>query len=275
MAGLLPRVQPEDARVEPVGAMTGASWRIRGGAMDVLARENSSFSALLGVNRRREGRLLRRLAGAFPAPKPRGQLGQWLVVDWLAGENLSGASWQAVLDGDALPALVARLHRAPRHGHPLDLRARYARYWQASCPARRCPAWLRLHQHFMHAARPAPLCIAPLHMDIHAGNVLLGPDGALRLIDWEYAGDGDIALELAALFRANEMDERRQAVFLQAYQPRAQGYTQAALRRQVALWLPWVDYLLLMWYEACWRQTRREQCIVYATPLRRHFGLPF
>ena len=34
-------------------------------------------------------------------------------------------------------------------------------------------------------------------MDVHAGNIVHGEAG-LRLIDWEYAGDGDVALELAA-----------------------------------------------------------------------------
>ena len=38
--------------------------------------------------------------------------------------------------------------------------------------------------------------ISPLHMDVHAGNLVHSASG-LKLIDWEYAGDGDIALELA------------------------------------------------------------------------------
>jgi aminoglycoside phosphotransferase (APT) family kinase protein len=38
-------------------------------------------------------------------------------------------------------------------------------------------------------------------MDVHAGNIIHSESG-LRLIDWEYAGDGDIALELAAVWIA-------------------------------------------------------------------------
>jgi aminoglycoside phosphotransferase (APT) family kinase protein len=38
-------------------------------------------------------------------------------------------------------------------------------------------------------------------MDVHAGNIVHTKAG-LRLIDWEYAGDGDIALELAAVWIA-------------------------------------------------------------------------
>jgi aminoglycoside phosphotransferase (APT) family kinase protein len=39
-------------------------------------------------------------------------------------------------------------------------------------------------------------------MDVHAGNIIHSESG-LRLIDWEYAGDGDIALELAAVWIAS------------------------------------------------------------------------
>ena len=39
-------------------------------------------------------------------------------------------------------------------------------------------------------------------MDVHAGNLVHSASG-LKLIDWEYAGDGDIALELAAVWVEN------------------------------------------------------------------------
>ncbi len=38
-------------------------------------------------------------------------------------------------------------------------------------------------------------------MDVHSGNLVADEKG-LHLIDWEYAADGDIALELAALCAA-------------------------------------------------------------------------
>lgn len=36
------------------------------------------------------------------------------------------------------------------------------------------------------------LRLGPLHMDVHGDNIVRTASG-LRLIDWEYAGDGDIA----------------------------------------------------------------------------------
>ncbi|WP_257896521.1 phosphotransferase, partial [Enterobacter chuandaensis] len=50
---------------------------------------------------------------------------------------------------------------------------------------------------------PQPIRLSPLHMDVHAGNIVHTPEGG-RLIDWEYAGDGDVALELAAVWTESE-----------------------------------------------------------------------
>lgn len=49
-------------------------------------------------------------------------------------------------------------------------------------------------------------------MDIHPGNLLATGEG-LRLIDWEYAADGDVALDIAALFRGNGWSAGQQQRF--------------------------------------------------------------
>ncbi len=105
---------------------------------------------------------------------------------------------------------------------------------------------------------PRPLRLAPLHMDVHAGNIIHNESG-LRLIDWEYAGDGDIALELAAVWITP--GERRRLV--EAYARRAAIDAQL-LWRQVALWRPWVLLLMAGWYEMRWRQSGDRQFITLA-----------
>lgn len=47
-------------------------------------------------------------------------------------------------------------------------------------------------------------------MDVHGDNIVLTSAG-LKLIDWEYAGDGDIALELAAVWVEDERQHRQLA----------------------------------------------------------------
>lgn len=51
-------------------------------------------------------------------------------------------------------------------------------------------------------------------MDIHPGNLITSAAGLL-LIDWEYAADGDVALDIAALFRSNGWASVQQQCFLQ------------------------------------------------------------
>lgn len=133
-----------------------------------------------------------------------------------------------------------------------------AQYWQRSDPARRTPRWLRWHQRLCRRGEPRPLRLAPLHMDVHAGNIIHS-DAGLKLIDWEYAGDGDIALELAAVWIAP--GERRQLVT--AYARRA-AIDPQQLWRQVARWRPWVLLLMAGWYEMRWRQSGDRQFITLA-----------
>ncbi len=83
------------------------------------------------------------------------------------------------------------------------------------------------------AREPRPLRLSPLHMDVHAGNLVHSASG-LKLIDWEYAGDGDIALELAAVWVENT-EQHRQLV--NDYATRAKIYP-AQLWRQVRRWFP-------------------------------------
>lgn len=273
LSRLLPASVLDDCRLEPVGGLTGESWRIRGDDIDWLARAVSAEKALLGADGRREYRILRHLGASGLAPRPILLTPRWSVVAWVGGASLTSGQWRQCFEDGSLVRLLRQLHHLPRYGYPLTLHTRYARYWQSTDPARHSPAWLRLHRRLMAHRTPVPLKTAPLHMDLHAANLVRATDGSLRFIDWEYAVDGDIALELAALFQAHAVGETGQAAFLAAYQPSG-GYPLSVMRRQVAAWRPWVDYLMLLWYEVRWAQTGRENFLREAIPLRRSLGLP-
>ena len=103
----------------------------------------------------------------------------------------------------------------------------------------------------------APLCAC--HCDSYNPNFLIDKQGKMYLIDWEYAGDGDIALELAAVWITP--GERRRLV--EAYARRAAIDAQL-LWRQVVLWRPWVLLLMAGWYEMRWRQSGDRQFITLA-----------
>ncbi|TKI07712.1 phosphotransferase [Martelella alba] len=263
-----------DCRVEPINGLTGQSFRIRTGGGDWLARAVSAEKTLLGADGRREYRILRHVSSSGLAPRPALLTPRWSLVEWVAGDTPTAEQWRRVWTDGALARRLRQLHRLPRSGYPLALQARFVRYWQATDPARHNPAWLRLHRRLLHCRTPASLQMALLHMDLHAANVVQPLDGALCFIDWEYASDGDIALELAALFSGNAVDESGQAAFLAAYLGGSGGYPLAVLQRHIAAWRPWADYLMLLWHEARWRQTGCETYLIQGMPFRRALALP-
>lgn len=269
-----------DWHISPVSGLTGESWRISypsnsAASINWLAREQSVQKTQLGVDRRRERKLLRHVAGHHLAPTIIAADQHWLVVDWLEGDVVTQAQFIELSSNGQLAQLLTRLHHLPTSGYRLDLHAQLSRYAGQIDTKRLSPSWLRLHQHFLRRSPPQPVKLAPLHMDIHPCNLLATFSG-LKLIDWEYAADGDIALEIAALFRGNDWSAPQQQAFLQRYCANEQGYPDIErLSRQIQRWVPWVDYLMLMWFEVRWQQTQDNEFLQWAAPLRRRFNLSF
>lgn len=175
---------------------------------------------------------------------------------WMAVEYLHGVVNSALPDADELAALLYHLHQQPRFGWRIALSPLLAQYWSCCDPARRTPFWLRRLKQLQKNGEPRPLRLAPLHMDVHGDNIVLTSAG-LRLIDWEYAGDGDIALELAAVWVEDERQHRQLA---NAYAACAR-IDARQLWRQIRLWHPWVIMLKAGWFEYRWRQTGEQQFI--------------
>ncbi|AHG22247.1 thiamine kinase [Chania multitudinisentens RB-25] len=268
----LPAVNTAGCRFSQVQGLTGESWRIEGDGIHLLARQQTKDKYALGVSRCREGSVLKQ-AGQGIGPQVLLQTPGWLILEWLAGDKVSDSVFLAFNETGKLAALIVQLHQQPLSGYRLNLQGQFARYWQQLDRRRLTPTWLRWQQVFMQNRPPQPLMLAPLHMDIHSGNLLVQGQ-RLRLIDWEYAADGDIALELAALFRANQFSPAAQQSFLRHYV--RQGYAGLPqLLAQVQRWLPWVDYLMLMWFEVRWQQSGDRAFLRWGDALYRRFCLPF
>jgi len=177
---------------------------------------------------------------------------------WLVAEYCDGEMKSTLPECPQLAGLLYHLHRQSRLGWYVALAPLLERYWLACDPTRRTPLWLRWHKRLLQRGEPRPLRLAPLHMDVHAGNIVHTKAG-LRLIDWEYAGDGDIALELAAVWIAPAA--HRQLVTAYA---RLARIDERLLWRQVQRWRPWVILLMAGWYERRWQQTGDRQFITLA-----------
>jgi aminoglycoside phosphotransferase (APT) family kinase protein len=92
---------------------------------------------------------------------------------------------------------------------------------------------------FRREALGAPARLVPCHHDLHRRNVI--DDGArILVVDWEYAGPGDPAADLAACIGYHDLDGVRAEALLGGY-----GAADAALRARVAT-LGWIFDCL--WY---------------------------
>lgn len=196
----------------------------------------------------RQYRALSRLPATL-VTRPRFYTPGWMAVDYLAGDVKSGLP-----DADALAGLLYHLHQQPCFGWRVTLLPLLEQYWQCCDPARRTPDWLRRLKRLRTVREPRPLRLGPLHMDVHGGNLVHTASG-LRLIDWEYAGDGDIALELAAVWVDDALQHQQ---LVAAYAKRAH-IDPRRLWRQVRLWHPWVMMLKAGWFEYRWQQTGEQQ----------------
>lgn len=211
---------------------------------------------------RRQYRALRHLPADI-APQPHFFSPGWMVVDYLAGEITT-----TLPAAPALATMLYHLHQQPVFGWRITLSPLLEHYWLQASPARRTPLWLRWYKRLKKRGEPRPLRLAPLHMDVHAGNIV-HTDGGIRLLDWEYAGDGDIALELASVWTDNDA-ERQQLLTVYAQRAKLE-LTQ--LQRQVQRWRPWVLLLMAGWFELRWQQSQDKQFIALADTIWRQLQM--
>jgi len=224
--------------------LSGQSVRVQMPQGELLARR-APPQPIPFVDRQREYRILQQFRHAELGPQPLAWRDPWLLQSWLPGEVLTSAQFNA--QREAIVALLQRLHQQPLTGYRLRLAPLLQRYWQL-CQQRHW-RWQRRLQRLLQQGEPQPLRLAPLHMDVHAGNLIATPAG-LRLIDWEYAADGDVALELAAVCA---VDGDTRSAWIADYAARAQ-LNEQALARQMQRWQPWLQLLMASWY-----QLRAEQ----------------
>ncbi|MFH8134150.1 thiamine kinase [Pantoea osteomyelitidis] len=238
-----PAAQPAGCFL-PLDGLTGQSGKVETAAGPLLARRQPLLPIPF-VNRQREYRILKKLRSSGLAPQPLAVNPHWLLLRWQSGALISADEFTQ--RQDEVISLLHGLHQQPLTGYRLSLTPLLQHYWQL-CQQRNL-RWQRALRRLMREGEPKPLRLAPVHMDVHSGNLLATQQG-LRLIDWEYAADGDVALEIAALCAADPVQQSRWTAL----------YAGAArlplwqLEAQVRRWQPWLRLLMASWY-----QLRAEQ----------------
>ncbi|GHA37653.1 thiamine kinase [Photobacterium aphoticum] len=232
-------------------------------------RPSSAASTAFGVNREQEYQLLALLnqtllhqtetSSAAPSfhsltqrisPAPFLYHQEGALVTWVDGET---APYD--LPMATLLRVQAQIHALPVPDWALDCRQRARHYWAYMAESDKTPALTALYQHFQTVRTlpsqtktfPAACC----HHDLGAYNLIHRLDGGYTVIDWEYAAAGDPSLDLAMTISANQWSP--QSAVTVYCQQRAQLGLDALASPQtwlaaVQAWLPWCDYLAMLWY---------------------------
>jgi nicotinamide mononucleotide transporter len=227
------------------GGPANRAIRLRDARQDVVLRLAGDESSLLGANRESEWAMHHLAAGIGLAPailiaRPADGL---LVSRHVAGRALTRDDLHDTAMLRRIGGWIARLHaeQPPASLAIVDFGDRAAGYLaamqehRASSPAGTIAALLAARR----KALPPPVRIAPCHHDLHHRNFVDAPDG-LQAIDWEYAGPGDPAADLASCIGYHELGPREIDALLAGY-----GDGDASLRERLAT-LGWMFDCL--WY---------------------------
>ena len=230
------------------GGLANRSWRLCDGSQDVVVRFAGDEARLLGADRKSE-RAMQAFAAAIGLAPPiliaRPDEGL-LVTRHAAGRLLGRDDLRQPATLERVGIWLARLHaEAPPPGLPVvDFGERAAAYLETLQAAARSPAAATIAAALVQrrALLPPPARIAACHHDLHHRNFVDTPAG-LVAIDWEYAGPGDPAADLASCIGYHGIGPREVDALLAGYGASRDG----RLRERLAA-LAWIfDCLCYGW----------------------------
>jgi thiamine kinase len=243
-----------DPEVTPLsGGLSNRSWRLRDANRDLVLRLSGAAAGQLGADGRAELAMLEIAAGAGLAPQvvlARPEQGL-LVTRYVAGHVLTRADAREPAMLARIGAWFARLHALapPQDLAAVDFGERAAGYLGQLHARAPTPLVAELER-WLSAWReslPPPRQLLACHHDLHHLN-LVDRGGALIALDWEYAGPGDPAADLAACIGYHDLDARQVEALLAGHggDPDSLHARLPALRWIFdCLWLGWMEVAAL------------------------------
>jgi thiamine kinase-like enzyme len=201
--------------VEPLGGgITNRNFKVENGAGSFVVRIGGKDTELLGIDRRVEHEASSAAAALGIAPEvvafvePEG----YLVTRFVEGEV-------GRVTPEAAAPLLRRLHDGPAipgrfdsfrvvEAYAATARERGVRLPPGYGPAKATADRIE--------RRRGPVDLRPCHNDLLAANFIRGAD-RLWIVDWEYAGMGDPAFDLANFAVNNGLDAAGDEALLRAY----------------------------------------------------------
>lgn len=225
--------------------LTNDSWLVSGDAGIFVVRRSNAAEASLQINRRSEARILEAVARAGIGPEviccdPE----RHLLVTRYAGATWTDAQATDTANIGRIALLLRRLHALPP---PHDIQsvdlANVVRGYAQTLERHGKATDASLRQRAEQIAGLLSACPEPrlCHNDIHALNIV--DDGALRLIDWEYAGIGERLFDLASICVYHRFTKPQREHLLHSYLTAPSP--QAWHRLELCCWL--FDYIRDLW----------------------------
>jgi thiamine kinase len=213
----------QNLHTEPLsGGMTNRSYRVVVEGETFVLRISGANTTLLGLDRAREYTAMVAAARIGIAPevvycRPADGL---LVTRFLPGRMWSSAELCHPAHLRRVADMFKRVHGLPPIGAPFSpwaaVHHMYHSVQRLGVALPRNFAWLLRQVHTLqgeatHAASRHCLC----HNDVWTGNML--DDGTLRLVDWEFAGMGDLHFDLATLIVNHHLSPEHERLLLESY----------------------------------------------------------
>lgn len=233
------------------GGALNRSFRVRAGREDLVLKLAGDAAPALGSSRRSEFAMQELAAGAGLAPpvvladEARG----FIVSRHASGRMPAASDLQDPRMLARVGAWIAALHALPPPAGLaiVDFGERASGYLamlQAHSPGG-FPARLARELAARRLALPPPARLAACHHDLHHRNLIDDGGGRILAVDWEYAGPGDAAADIAACIGYHRVGAGGIDALLAGY-----GRAGAELRERLAS-LGWIfDCLWFGWNAA-------------------------
>ena len=224
-----PLWQDEALLVTPLaGGITNQNFKVSAAGQHFVLRVCSPAVSLLGIDRHVELQCSQAAATAGVTPEVIGSFAdlpggkQALITRYVAGRPLAAEDLRAPQRLPAVVKLIRRYHGLHQFAGRFDV-FRTVADGLAFCRQRSVPlpSWIDELNHRLYeitlAVRRRQLPQAACHNDLLSGNFLQQADGRLWLVDWEYAGWGDLFFDLGNLAVNNEFGDAEDELLLSLY----------------------------------------------------------
>jgi thiamine kinase-like enzyme len=209
------------ARAVPLsGGITNHNFKVDVHGETFVLRMGGAQTGLLGIDRRVEHEASLRAAEVGLGPEVAGFLEEegWLVTRFIDGRPIPPEEMRRPETIRRVAAALRRFHDAEPIPGRFDAHAVVEEYCrEAEAHAVEMPgAYAAAHEMSERIRRArGPQQAVPCHNDLLNANFL--DDGAIRIVDWEYAGMGDRFFDLANLSVNHEFGAAEDEVLLDAY----------------------------------------------------------